>query len=181
MSSQLTPPESLLGAQIRVTTTFGEDIEGELFCIDNLGSRSVVICERLPNGNVNYKWVKANIIREVSASAGPASNATEESLPHVDLKYVEGRAKKAEDTAAADSKKYGVGVTEHAQDVFDALSKTMEASWDGEDIKVLGVRITKPYDPARNISGDDMQVVERVRKVLQSELGRKKKSSQPSK
>lgn len=62
-----------------------------------------------------------------------------------------------------------------AQEVFDALSKTMEASWEGEDILVLGVRITKPYDPQTCISGKDTQVVERVTKVLQNELARRKK------
>jgi len=99
-------------------------------------------------------------------------------LPHVDLRHVEGRAKTSEDAAAAEAKRYGVGVTEHAQEVFDALSKTMDASWDGEDIEVLGIKVVKPYDPVRNIIGDNEQVVERVRKVLQSELSRRKKPSQ---
>mmetsp|Transcript_69440 Transcript_69440/g.206893 ORF Transcript_69440/g.206893 Transcript_69440/m.206893 type:complete len:181 (+) Transcript_69440:73-615(+) len=178
MSQAQPPVESFLGTQIRVVTTFGEEIEGELFCVDISGSNSVVICQRLENGNVNYKWTKANIIREVTASAGPASSAAEEFLPHVDLRHVEARAKKLEDAAFAEAKRYGVGVTEHAQEVFDALSKTMDAAWDGEDIKVLGVKVVKPYDPARNIVGDNEQVVERVRKVLQSEMSRRKKPSQ---
>lgn len=170
-------PENMLGAQIRVVTTFGEEIEGELFCVDINGSNSVVLCQRLDNGNVNYKWTKANIIREVTASAGPSGSASEEWLPAVDLRHVEQQAKRAEEAALAESKRYGVGVSEHAQEVFDALSKTMEAQWDGEDIKVLGVRITKPYDPAKSIAGGDNATIERVRTVLQGELARKKKGA----
>merc|ERR1719491_2188416 len=92
-------PESMLGAMIRVVTTFGEEIEGELFCVDINGSNSVVLCQRLENGNVNYTWTKANIIREVSAIAGPTGNAADEWLPYIDLKQVEGQAKKAEEAA----------------------------------------------------------------------------------
>eukprot|EP00929_Paragymnodinium_shiwhaense_P068250 TRINITY_DN34300_c0_g1_i1.p1 TRINITY_DN34300_c0_g1~~TRINITY_DN34300_c0_g1_i1.p1 ORF type:complete len:182 (-),score=32.05 TRINITY_DN34300_c0_g1_i1:92-637(-) len=176
------PPnvDSLLGAHIRVVTVFGEEIEGELFCCDTVSSNTVILCQRLANGNVNYKWTKANIIREVHAVTGPSGSAVEEWLPHVDLRRVEERAKKLEDEAQASVSRYGVGVTEHAQDIFDALSKTMGASWDGEDIKVFGVRISKPYDPKTCVSGGDDQAQERVRKVLQGELARLSKRKPPN-
>jgi len=175
-------PESLLGAQIKVVTTFGEEIEGELFCVDIGGSNSVVICQRLENGNVNYKWTKTNIIREVTATSGPPGGVEEQFLPGVDMKLLDARAKKLEEAAVAESKRYGVGVTENAQEVYDALSKTMETEWEGEDIKCLGVKISPPYDPIKNVSGSDKQVVERVTKVLQNELSRiKKKPAVPGK
>ena len=174
MSQLLQNPENLLGAQIRVVTTFGEEIEGELFCVDIGGSNSVVLCQRLENGHVNYKWTKTNIIREVVATGGPPGGATEE-LPSVDLSELEVRAKQLEEEAAQNAGRYGVGVTEQAQDCFDALSKTMEAAWDGEEIKCMGCKISKPYDPMKSISGSDQKAVERVRKVLQSELGRMQK------
>mmetsp|Transcript_57889 Transcript_57889/g.134873 ORF Transcript_57889/g.134873 Transcript_57889/m.134873 type:complete len:185 (-) Transcript_57889:52-606(-) len=178
MSQAQPSVESFLGTPIRVVTTFGEEIEGELFCVDSSGSNSVVICQRLESGNVNYRWTKTNIIREVSALAAPPACPADDWLPHVDLRHIESRAKKLEDEAREESKRYGVGVTEHAQEIFDALSKTMEAEWDGEDIKVLGVRISKPYDPFRNVTGGDDQARERVQKVLQNELGRLSKRQQ---
>lgn len=176
------PVESFLGAQIRVVTTFGEEIEGELFCVDVAGSNSVVIRQQCENGNVNYKWTKTNIIREVTASSGPPA-AVDESLPFVDINHIEDRSKKLEAEAKDDVKKYGVGVTEHAQEVFDALAKTMEAEWDGEDIKLnaFNVKLTKPYDPAKNISGGDDKSRERVKMVLEGELSRKKKLAEAEK
>eukprot|EP00406_Dinophysis_acuminata_P065987 CAMPEP_0179281462 /NCGR_PEP_ID=MMETSP0797-20121207/37164_1 /TAXON_ID=47934 /ORGANISM="Dinophysis acuminata, Strain DAEP01" /LENGTH=192 /DNA_ID=CAMNT_0020990167 /DNA_START=50 /DNA_END=628 /DNA_ORIENTATION=- len=184
--TQQLPLDAYLGAQICVVTTSGEEIEGELFCVDTSGTsgsnsaNSVIICQRLDNGNVNYKWTKTNIIREVKASSGPPNGASDEwfPLPHVDLRLIEHRAKKLEDDAREEAKRYGVGVTEHAQEVYDALSKTMEAEWDGEDIKVFGVKVTKPYAPNCCTGGDD-QARDRVQKVL-TELARtNKKGAQP--
>jgi len=164
---------SLIGAQIRVVTNFGEEIEGELFCCDmgEKTSNTVVICQRLDTGNVNYKILKGNVIKEVTATSGP-TGAGDDCLPYVDVGLLERRAQKLEELASEDAKKYGVGVTEQAQEVFDALSKTMEAEWDGEDIKVYGVRITKPYDPLKNLSGGNQETINRIQKVLQGELTR---------
>mmetsp|Transcript_23748 Transcript_23748/g.68694 ORF Transcript_23748/g.68694 Transcript_23748/m.68694 type:complete len:188 (-) Transcript_23748:59-622(-) len=179
--SQMTTEGELgaLGARLRIVTNFNEEIEGELFCLDMGTSNSVnsvVVCTRNESGNTDYVWLKTNIIQEVSAIVGPPAGAADDFPPHVDLRQLDAMAKKAEDQAAADARRYGVGVSEHAQEVFDAVSKTMEASWDGEDIVVFGVRISKPYDPLKNINGEDSKAVERVTKVLQNELARKTKS-----
>ncbi|CAJ1352879.1 unnamed protein product [Effrenium voratum] len=120
---------------------------------------------------MNYKWTKTNIIREVVATAGPPPGGIIEDLPSVDVQQLEAQAKQMEEEAARNSRRYGVGVTEQAQDCFDALSKTMPAEWHGDEIRCMGCRITKPYDPVKNISGPN-EAVERVRKVLQAELGR---------
>ncbi|CAK9031479.1 unnamed protein product [Durusdinium trenchii] len=176
VSQLLQNPENLLGAQIRVVTTFGEEIEGELFCVDIGGSNSVVLCQRLENGHVNYKWTKTNIIREVVATGIPPTGVLEE-LPSVDLDELEAKALQLEEEASQNAARFGVGVTEQAQDCFDALSKTMQVEWEGEDIKCMGCKISKPYDPMKSISGPNPQTVDRVRKVLQSELGRMQKKS----
>mmetsp|Transcript_31193 Transcript_31193/g.56579 ORF Transcript_31193/g.56579 Transcript_31193/m.56579 type:complete len:178 (-) Transcript_31193:89-622(-) len=174
--SVLQNPENLLGAEIRVVTTFGEEIEGELFCVDIGGSNSVVLCQRLDNGHVNYKWTKTNIIREVTATSAPPAGAATEELPYVDLKTVEKRAAKHEEAAAKAAAQVGVGVSELAQETFNALAKTMEPEWGGDDILVLGVKISPPYDPTSSITGPNQQVVDRVKKVLVSEMSRKQKS-----
>ncbi|CAK8996648.1 Hypothetical protein SCF082_LOCUS4886 [Durusdinium trenchii] len=166
--------------------------EGELFCVDIGGSNSVVLCQRpwpsrrsprvvtcgrrLENGHVNYKWTKTNIIREVVATGIPPTGVLEE-LPSVDLDELEAKALQLEEEASQNAARFGVGVTEQAQDCFDALSKTMQVEWEGEDIKCMGCKISKPYDPMKSISGPNPQTVDRVRKVLQSELGRMQKKS----
>merc|ERR1712012_533015 len=69
----------------------------------------------------------------------------------------------------------GVGVTEFAQEIFNAMSKTMDVSWEKEDIICFGVRIQKPYTPESCVGGDDPAALERVKKVLIGELNRIKK------
>ena len=72
----------------------------------------------------------------------------------------------------------GVGVTQEAQDIFDALARTLPCVWDGKAIQVMDeVRISPPYDkcePATEAA--DPRAVERVQKVLaheKSKLGLK--------
>eukprot|EP00913_Durusdinium_trenchii_P031063 g29090.t1 len=139
MSQLLQNPENLLGAQIRVVTTFGEEIEGELFCVDIGGSNSVVLCQRLENGHVNYKWTKTNIIREVVATGIPPTGVLE------DCAQIGSKPNGSSQEASQNAARFGVGVTEQAQDCFDALSKTMQVEWEGEDIKCMGCKISKPY------------------------------------
>lgn len=110
--------DGMLGAQLRITTNIGDEVEGELFCMDIGASNmvnSVVLCQRLENGNVNYVWTKSNIIKEVAATA-PPTRPPDESQPYVDLRQVAALADKLQEAAAQDAKRYGVGVTEYAQD-----------------------------------------------------------------
>ena len=73
------------------------------------------------------RWTKTNIIREVVATGGPPPCGALEELPGVDLAQLEAKAVRMEQDAAQNAGRYGVGVTEQAQDCYDALSKTMAA------------------------------------------------------
>lgn len=178
-SPPISASESFIGTKLKITTTFGEEIEGDLFCFDTgeKSSNTVIISQPLANGNVNYKILKANVIKEVVALSAP-NPPVDDPLPHVDLQRLGQRAQTSEDLAAQESKKYGVGVTEHAQEVFDCLSKTYEPEWEGEDIKILGVKISKPYDPVKNITGANADAVSRIQKVLQGELSKLRSKKQ---
>jgi hypothetical protein len=77
--------------------------------------------------------------------------------------------------AEAEALKIGVGVTREAQDVFDALAKTMPCRWDGTTITVLDeVSIVPPYtlDACAASIPADTQTLARVRKVLEAERAR---------
>lgn len=73
--------------------------------------------------------------------------------------------------------KIGVGVSREAQNIFEALDKTLPCRWEGKDILVLDeVRIREPYDAgACQVLVDQahaQSVLERVKLVLQHELQR---------
>ncbi|KAK5690956.1 hypothetical protein LTS12_028785, partial [Elasticomyces elasticus] len=66
----------------------------------------------------------------------------------------------------------GKGVSQEAQDLFDAFSRTMPARWDGTSIIVAdAVTIASPYrvDDCRPLVAGDMAALNRVRKVLEME------------
>nr|CAG8434830.1 12802_t:CDS:2 [Entrophospora candida] len=68
----------------------------------------------------------------------------------------------------------GVGVTQEAQDIFDALSKTLPCRWADEKIVVLDeVIINPPYDLENcKASSSASGSLARVRKVLEGEKRR---------
>ncbi|KAJ3288686.1 protein with role in RNA processing [Rhizoclosmatium sp. JEL0117] len=72
-------------------------------------------------------------------------------------------------------KKIGVNVSKRAQDIFNALDKTLPTKWKGDAIIVLDeVMIMAPYgvDEVRGITATAGQAVERVQRVLGSLLAR---------
>ena len=64
----------------------------------------------------------------------------------------------------------GVGVTQEAQDSFDALARTLPCRWADRDIVVMDeVIIRPPYAACAGVAGGDPRAVERVQKVLANE------------
>lgn len=171
------PPAQFLGAPIKVITTFGQECEGDLFCYDINYSNSVILRKQNESDPslVNYSWIKTNVIREVrmcSPSSSSANGSGDVTLPHVDLEYLGKKASTVEAQTKKNVHNWGVGVTAHAQEIFDELAKTMECRWDKEDILCFDVRITKPYGVENCSGGKDPRTLERVKKVLAGELQR---------
>ncbi|KAI9332253.1 anticodon-binding domain-containing protein [Obelidium mucronatum] len=74
------------------------------------------------------------------------------------------------------AKKIGVNVSKKAQDIFNALDKTLPTRWNGEAILVLDeVMIMPPYgiDDVRGITPTAGTAVDRVQKILQSSIFKK--------
>lgn len=64
----------------------------------------------------------------------------------------------------------GVDVTAEAQDIFDALARTLPCRWEGRSIVVLDeVKISPPYAECVGVATGDPRAVERVQKVLAME------------
>mmetsp|Transcript_15642 Transcript_15642/g.21624 ORF Transcript_15642/g.21624 Transcript_15642/m.21624 type:complete len:193 (+) Transcript_15642:185-763(+) len=160
-----------IGCKIRVKTILGEDFSGELFAFDK--STNCVVIQELGE-NKTVRILKANYIKEVvETEARPAGSKEERAaLPSLDMGRLQEREAQALKTAEEEAKKIGVGVSDEAQDLFDALSKTLPCRWAEKVIVVLDeVRIEEPYTP-ESCQGGSATVLSRVRKVLEGERAR---------
>ncbi|KAJ7525981.1 hypothetical protein O6H91_17G076800 [Diphasiastrum complanatum] len=74
--------------------------------------------------------------------------------------------------AESEAERIGEGVTQEAQDIFDALSKTLPVRWEKTSIMVMNeVCVSDPYLP-ENVEGGTSAANERVKKVLALERRR---------
>mmetsp|Transcript_54065 Transcript_54065/g.101440 ORF Transcript_54065/g.101440 Transcript_54065/m.101440 type:complete len:180 (+) Transcript_54065:53-592(+) len=62
--------DHFLGAELKLTTQAGEEIQGELYCIQEQDS-SCILRKKRDNGRADYWWLKWNIISEVSIESMP--------------------------------------------------------------------------------------------------------------
>jgi hypothetical protein len=109
--------------------------------------------------------LKANYIKEFSF-LGQAEDPIDANKCFLDLSSLQAREDLAIRQAEADAERIGVGVTTEAQNLFDALSKTLPVRWDKSVIVVMNeVRVCSPYLP-ESVSGGTPAANERVKKVL---------------
>lgn len=80
--------------------------------------------------------VKKNAIHAVLESK-PPTGEEEETLPAVDHQRMQEKEERAVKAAEIEATKIGIGVSEEGQRLFDAISKTLPARWNGKDIVVL--------------------------------------------
>ncbi|KAL0023310.1 hypothetical protein WJX77_005660 [Trebouxia sp. C0004] len=146
--SDVAAPDFPVGCAVSVVTQ-GEQVEGEVFAFDSASDTSV----------------------QTGALAGrPVAP-----LPTVNAQRCKDREAKALQAAQAEAAKTGVGVSNEAQQVFDALSKTMPCHWKQQNIVILNeVELSPPYglDNCSTEHSHNVTTLERVKKVLTAERRR---------
>ncbi|CAG8593564.1 5710_t:CDS:2 [Ambispora leptoticha] len=148
--------EWALGLSIRVKTLTDEEYEGQIYAYDT----------------------KTNC---VNATSNDATNTTTSvfattfpSVSYVQMERIQAREMQAYRETQAFLARIGVGVTVEAQEIFDALSKTLPVRWAEEKIVVLDeVVINPPYDLENcKANSSASGSLARVKKVLEGEKKR---------
>lgn len=170
--------DSAVGARFEVRVQGREEaFVGELFAYDS-GSGMVAFQSTTGFPKRDIIMVREDSITSlVHLSPGPEAGdegALREAHLGLNVTPVETiRSREAAGIRAdmAEAAKIGVGVSTRAQAVFDVLSKTMPASWDGTDIKVLDVTISSPYNP-EDATGPNAKSRNRIQLILNKEKDR---------
>jgi hypothetical protein len=102
-------------------------------------------CEGSTQYHKDFTIVKGSFVSDVQVIGDPKQTASEhdELIPIVDADRTKLREDRAVRNARLEALKIGEGVTEEAQIIFNALSKTLPCRWNGKSIVVLEeVRMT---------------------------------------
>ncbi|GAB4839842.1 hypothetical protein Ancab_020552 [Ancistrocladus abbreviatus] len=163
--------EFAIGSVLSIKTTLGEEFEGQVVAFDRL-SNILVLQEGSKSGpRRNIRLLKANYIKELTFLRYGEDPLDPKSC-YLDLNCLQAREESAIRQAEMDAERIGVGVTTEAQNIFDALFKTMPVRWDKTVIVVMDeVRVNSPYLP-ECVTGGAPALNERVKKVLENERKR---------
>ncbi|KNA23245.1 hypothetical protein SOVF_026580 [Spinacia oleracea] len=163
--------EFAIGCVLSIKTTLGDDFEAQVITFDR-ASNILVLQEGSKSGpRKNLRLLKANYIKEFTFLR-QAEDPLDLKNCYLDLSSLQAREESAIRQAEIEAERIGVGVTAEAQNIFDALSKTLPVRWDKTVIVVMDqVRVCSPYFP-ESVSGGTPAANERVRKVLELERKR---------
>ncbi|KAK9369715.1 anticodon-binding domain-containing protein [Lipomyces kononenkoae] len=185
----------VLGLKVKIVTTLDDVIVGRVYAYCTLTNTLTVADDDAPVGGkpdlTNYRILKISFIKDLavlekkpedtteddaalatSRNAGPFVKAT----PHIGPVNINTAIQKVNSAARAAGQvlaQRGVGVTQDAQDLFDALAKTLPVRWLDKCILVLEeVKIDPPYTPESCSAKSDSPALARVKKVVDGERRR---------
>ncbi|XP_075657980.1 uncharacterized protein LOC142627960 isoform X1 [Castanea sativa] len=160
-----------VGCLLSIKTTLGDEFEAQVITFDRHSNILVLQEGSKPGPRRNIRLLKANYVKEFSF-LGQAEDPLDNKKCFLDLNSLQAREESAIRQAEAEAERRGVGVTSEAQNIFDALSKTLPVRWDKTVIVVMNeVRVSSPYLP-ESVSGGTPAANDRVKKVLELERKR---------
>ncbi|KAL3685498.1 hypothetical protein R1sor_003520 [Riccia sorocarpa] len=159
----------VVGHRLAIKTTFGDDFEGHVLTYDK--STNIIENDSVGPTRRNLRFVKENYIKDCKL-LGKVDDTFDFKTPLPDIGALRSREEAAIRQAEQEAERIGVNVSQEAQDIFDALSKTLPVRWKDTSIAVLNdVLVSSPYH-AENVTGGTATANERVRKVLEFERKR---------
>ncbi|KAI8092496.1 anticodon-binding domain-containing protein [Halteromyces radiatus] len=186
--------EQLIGRRIKIKTNLNEEIEGLIYTYDRITNCIALDCSigsRHSRKSLSFRILKISHIKELITVASDEASAPLQDpavahtskltsyLPvnHVHLDRLAAREADTVKGVRQQVAKLGVGVTKEAQDIFDALTKTLPCRWSNDTIVVMDeVIITPPYGIENcKANASSAASLARVKKVLEGERRRLKK------
>ncbi|KAG9414332.1 protein with role in RNA processing [Aphanomyces cochlioides] len=149
-----------LGTWVQVKTSpDGLMIEGSIFTLDPMSG--FLVLEGVDKTHmIQIESIESVTVDESSRERPTAARSaviSEEELRKLEIKTRE----QAEKAIAS----IGKNVSPIGQAIFDALSKTMPCEWEEQNIRVMQVVVSPPYDSS-SCTGTNQAMLDRMKKVL---------------
>jgi hypothetical protein len=160
------------GTPIEITTKKGECIDGYLYIYDKVTQLIVLIKPLGPKSSkFSFQLVKEHLIEKFSFPKQNKFRVFPAPHSNINLEKLAIREAKAVQEIERKISRVGVNVSNDAQNIFDALSKTLPCSWQKQSILVMGeILISSPYK-VENCVGTSSSL-SHVKKVLSGERKR---------
>ncbi|KAI8328661.1 anticodon-binding domain-containing protein, partial [Blakeslea trispora] len=164
--------ESMIGKIIKIKTASNEQLEGAIYTYDSITNCLALDCTTPQQQKPSFRILKTSAIKEIiSVHSGENKKDTIFPIPLERLKHRELETTKEFRNQVA---KMGVGVSKEAQDIFNALSKTLPCRWSKDAIVVMDeILIAPPYGVEDcKANANSAALLARVKKVLEGERKR---------
>jgi len=165
--------EWTIGLNVKIKTQSGEEFEGEIFSYDS-NSNCLILCHRKSHSTLkqDYRMIKTSLIEELQYIGRNEVDPFPEVLSSISYPRIKQREEQLIRTLREDAARIGVNVTKEAQEIFNALHKTLPCRWNKTTIVVFDeITISSPYT-IENCTGGTAVSLQRVKKVLEGERKR---------
>ncbi|KAI9595264.1 anticodon-binding domain-containing protein [Syncephalis fuscata] len=168
-----------IGLPVQVKTTAGDTIQGRIFAYDVICGSLIIEQTRSTDQldtKPSYTILRVGFIQSVTSlkQQGGTDTSGLPPLAPLPIDRLRAREAKAIRDAHQTEARRGVGVNKEAQDIFDALSKTLPCRWHQQTIVVMDeVLIDAPYTVDNcKANASSSASLNRVKKVLEGERKR---------
>jgi len=170
---EISTAESVIGIRVRIKTTLGDEFEGEIFSYD-VNTNCVVVSQTSSHSTLKktFRVIRTPFIKEITCLGTQKPETVDTNLPPVNIQKIRFKQEQALRGMYEEVQRIGVGVSKEAQDIFNALAKTLPCHWRNDSIVIFDeIILRNPYGVA-NCSGGDPVMLDRVKKVLEGERRR---------
>lgn len=174
----------VIGARIRVTTSIPSSptLEGTVFTACPITNLLALTIPPSTYHILPITAIQSFTLLSLAPSSSTPFTSANPPLSSLSTSTLQSRADAAVARLKEAEARKGKGVGKEAQDIFDAMARTLPTRWDGTNIIVLdAILIGSPYRPEDCKAGAGVQagVLGRVKKVL--EIERKKLADKATK
>jgi hypothetical protein len=160
--------------RIQVAAPFQRVVEGSIFTVSAPLNILAVIehaSKTTPNSVPTHVLLPISGIQSFTITSTNSQTGAEIKPQMLDQVQLTNRLDSTVARLKAEEARKGKGVSKEAQDIFDALSRTLPTRWDGKNIIVSdAVMILPPYKPddCKVGAGASAATLPRVKKVVSS-------------